>query len=67
MVAGYHLIHPTTGELVATFQGYTDTGSEVWLTVNGLECCNFEGFGDNGWVRWSQSIDDFKTIVENVC
>ena len=64
MLVGYNLIHPTTKEIVAVFQGYTDTGSEVWLTVNGIEYCNFEGFSDDGWTRWSQSIHDFKNISE---
>lgn len=63
MTPGYKLIHPDTDELVAVFQGYSDTGSEVWLTPSGIEHCNFEGFTYDGWTKWSQSIEHF---AENV-
>ena len=61
---GFKLTHPATGELVAVFQGYLDTGGEVWLTANGTELCNFEGFADVGWTKWSQHVNDFSKIVE---
>lgn len=63
-VDGYNLIHPVTGERVAIFQGYTETGQEMWLTSNGIECCKFEGFTEDGWTKWSQSIDAFCKVVE---
>ena len=61
---GHKLVHPATGELVAIFQGYMDTGSEVWHTPNGIEHCNFEGFTDDGWTKWSQRIEDFANVSE---
>ena len=60
----YKLIHPDTEELVAIFQGYSDTGSEVWLTTNGIEYCNFLGFADDGWTQWSQEIAHFANNVK---
>jgi len=60
---GYKLIHPINEELVAIFQGYSDIGSEVWLTANGIEHCNFLGFTDDGWTKWSQAITSF---AENI-
>ena len=60
---GYVLIHPDTKERVAIFQGYSDIGSEVWLTVNGIEHCNFESFSKDGWTRWIQSVKHFSNAV----
>lgn len=60
---GYQLLHPHTDELIAIFQGYSDRGSEVWLTSNGIEHCTFEGFTHDGWTRWSQSMHDFMINV----
>ena len=62
---GFNLKHPITGEVVGIFQGYSDTGTEVWLTTNGIERCKFEGFTDDGWTKWSQSVNEFaETISE---
>lgn len=61
--AGYKLVHPVTDELVAIFEGYSDSGSEVWRTPNGIENCTFEGFTDDGWTKWSQNIDEFSNSV----
>jgi hypothetical protein len=57
--AGFNLTHPVTNEQVAVFQGYSDTGEEVWLTTNGIELCKFEGFTADGWTKWSQSVEEF--------
>lgn len=59
----FQLIHPSTNELVAIFQGYADSGGEIWLTPNGIEECIFEGFTDNGWTKWSQPISQFVNTV----
>lgn len=64
---GYKLIHPETEELVAIFQGYSDMGSEVWLTQNGIEHCKFEGFASGGWTKWSQSLTNFAKTVTELC
>jgi hypothetical protein len=60
---GYKLVHPSTKECVAIFLGYSDTGSEVWITVNGIEHCTFQGFTDDGATLWSQSVEAFSKIA----
>lgn len=62
---GYELIHPDTNELHAIFEGYTDTGEEIWRTPNGIETCTFEGFTDDGWCQWSQSVQEFREQVQD--
>lgn len=59
----FGLFHPDTGALVGVFQGYSDTGSEIWLTGEGIEHCNFEGFEPDGYVMWSQSKETFIETV----
>jgi len=57
---GYQLVHPHTNELVAVFQGYTESGVEVWKIDEELVRCTFEGFTDDGWTRWSQPEEYFE-------
>lgn len=63
---GFNLTHPTTGEVVGIFQGYLDTGTEVWLTANGIEQCKFEGFTDDGWTKWSQNVTEFAKVISEI-
>lgn len=62
----YKLKNPSTGNIEAIFQGYNDCGNEIWLTPNGIEICTFEGFTNDGWLTWSQNLQDFASVVKNV-